>query len=258
MDETIKPTPPPDVAARYARQIILPQIGPAGQAKIAASSVLLIGMGGLGSPVALYLAAAGVGRLILVDDDKVALSNLQRQVIYRQTDIGRAKIDAAAEHLRALNPNLRLDLCPTMLTEKNAASLVEMADIVADGSDNLATRYLVNDSCHQARKPLVAAAVTAFDGQLTVIRSYEGDNPCYRCLFPASPDAPSDIFANCSGLGVLGPAAGVMGSLQAVEIIKQILGIGESLVGRLVIYDALAARLHTIHYAKTPGCRCDI
>ena len=257
-----------DFAQRYARQMIMPLIGAAGQAKLSAATVLLVGVGGLGAPCALYLAAAGVGKLILVDDDRVAISNLQRQIIFVTEDQGKAKVTAAQHRLAGLNPYVGVECVDSMLTVENAERLIAGADIVADGSDNIATRYLVNDTCHRLRKPLVAAAVTGFDGQMTVIRSYHRDNPCYRCLFPA-PERDSgggggggggggenDVFGDCRGQGVLGPAAGVMGSLQAAEIIKEILGIGESLIGRLVMYDALSTEIRHFTYQKRVGCLC--
>ena len=248
---------PSHTAERYARQIIMPQIGKAGQAKLAASKILLVGVGGLGSPVALYLAAAGVGHLILVDDDRVSLSNLQRQILFDNNAVGQSKIAAATQRILAINPEIKVTGVTGMLTQENAESLIGLADIVADGSDNLKTRYLVNDTCHKMRRTLVAAAVTGFDGQMTVIKSFDGENPCYRCLFGGdeASESDGDVFGDCSGLGVLGPAAGVMGSLQAAEIIKEIVGIGESLVGKLVIYDSLATETRMIKYQKRAGCR---
>jgi molybdopterin/thiamine biosynthesis adenylyltransferase len=233
---------------RYARHIVLRQIGGPGQAKIRAARVLVVGAGGLGSPLALYLAAAGVGTLGLVDDDQVSLSNLQRQILFRTRDIGRPKTDAAAEALAALNEGVRIEPHPVRLTAGNAMALIGSYDIVADGSDNFETRFLLNDACYFAGKTLVSAAVTEFEGQLA---TYKG-RPCYRCLFAAPP--PPGTVPSCSETGVLGAAAGVMGSLQALEVLKEITGAGTGLAGKLLLYDGLSAQFRTIKLAPDPAC----
>jgi adenylyltransferase/sulfurtransferase len=237
---------------RYARHLVLRQIGGPGQARIRAARVLVIGAGGLGSPLALYLAAAGVGTIGLVDDDTVSLSNLQRQILYRTADVGRPKVEAGAAALAALNPGTVVEAHPVRLTADNAAGLFAAYDIIADGSDNFATRFLVNDTAFAAAKTLVSAAVTEFDGQLATYKAHDGVSPCYRCLFPAPP--PPGTVGNCSETGVLGAAAGVMGSLQALEVLKEITGIGQGMAGRLLIYDALSARFRTITVPRDPGC----
>jgi len=237
---------------RYARHLVLRQVGGPGQAKIRAASVLVVGAGGLGSPAALYLAAAGIGRIGLVDDDAVSLSNLQRQILFRTADVGRPKVEAGAQALKALNPGVRIDIHHTRLTADNAMALLAGYDIVADGSDNFATRFLLNDACFFARKPLVSAAVTEFEGQLATYKGYEAALPCYRCLFPAPP--PAGTVPNCSETGVLGAAAGVMGSLQALEVLKEAAGLGTGLAGKILVYKALTAEFHTARLAKDPGC----
>ncbi|MGB8364275.1 MAG: HesA/MoeB/ThiF family protein [Rhizomicrobium sp.] len=244
---------------RYARHIVLREVGGPGQARLRAARVLVIGAGGLGSPLILYLAAAGIGTLGIVDFDRVSLSNLQRQIAYRTSDIGRAKTEAATEAARAINPGTEVDLHPVRLTARNALDIIARYDIVADGSDNFATRFLVNDACYFAGKTLVSAAVTEFDGQLATFKAHERGvdgqvgHPCYRCLFPEPP--PPGTTPSCSETGILGAAAGVMGTLQALEVLKEILGIGESLAGKLVIYEALAARFRTVRVRPDPACR---
>jgi len=205
---------------RYARHLVLREIGGPGQARIRSGRVLIVGAGGLGSPVALYLAAAGVGHIGIVDDDKVSLSNLQRQILFASDDVGKPKVEAAAERLAMLNPGVRVVTHHTRLTAANVEHMIAGYDIVADGSDNFETRFLVNDACHAARKILVSAAVTEFDGQLATFKAWDRDGqyPCYRCLFPAPP--PAGTVRSCSETGVLGAAAGVMGSLQALEVLK--------------------------------------
>ena len=243
-----------DELDRYARHLVLRQVGGPGQAKIRGGRVLVVGAGGLGSPVALYLAAAGIGRLGLVDDDAVSLSNLQRQILFATDDVGRPKVEAAAERLAALNPGVRVVPHHTRLTAVNAQSLIAGYDIVADGSDNFETRFLLNDACHASRKILVSAAVTEFDGQLATFKAWDksGAYPCYRCLFPAPP--PPGTVPNCSETGVLGAAAGVMGSLQALEVLKQITGMGENLAGKILITDTLAWRFRVVSLAPDPQC----
>jgi molybdopterin/thiamine biosynthesis adenylyltransferase len=237
---------------RYARHLVLRQVGGPGQAKIRAARVLVVGAGGLGSPVALYLAAAGIGRLGLVDDDTVSLSNLQRQILFRTTDVDRPKVEAGAEAVKALNPGVRVDAHPVRLTGANALELIAGYDIVADGSDNFATRFLLNDACYFLKKPLVSAAVTEFEGQLATYKAYEPGLPCYRCLFPQAP--PPGTVPSCSETGVLGAAAGVMGSLQALEVLKQAAGLGTGLSGKVLIYKALTTEFHTARLAKDPAC----
>jgi adenylyltransferase/sulfurtransferase len=239
---------------RYARHLVLREIGGVGQAKIRAARVLLIGAGGLGSPAALYLAAAGVGTLGLVDDDAVSLSNLQRQILFRSKDVGRPKVEAGAEALKALNPGVEIDLHPMRLGSENAAGLIARYDIVGDGSDNFETRFLLNDACFAAKKPLVSAAVTEFEGQLATYKAFDrtGNYPCYRCLFP-QPPAPGTM-PNCSDTGVLGAAAGVMGALMALEILKEITGAGTGLAGKLLIYKALSAEFRTARLVPDPAC----
>ena len=240
---------------RYARHLVLRQVGGTGQAKIRAARVLIVGAGGLGSPLALYLAAAGVGTLGLVDDDTVSLSNLQRQILFTTSDVGRPKTEAAAEALAALNPGVTVETHPVRLTADNAKILIGGYDIIADGSDNFDTRFLVNDTCFVLRKTLVSAAVTEFEGQLATFKPYDqsGAYPCYRCLFPEQP-APG-MVPNCSETGVIGAAAGVMGSLAALEVLKEIAGIGEGLAGRLLIYEALSARFRTVILRPDPACK---
>ena len=233
---------------RYARHLVLREVGGVGQARISAAKVLVVGAGGLGSPVALYLAAAGVGRLGLVDDDAVSLSNLQRQILFRTADVGRAKVEVGAEALKALNPGVAIDCHPMRVTAANVMALIGPYDIIADGSDNFATRFLLNDACFFAKKTLASAAVTEFEGQLAV---YKGQ-PCYRCLFPAPP--PPGAVPNCSETGVLGAAAGVMGSLQALEVLKEAAGLGASLAGKILTYRALSSEFRTARLPPDPAC----
>jgi Dinucleotide-utilizing enzymes involved in molybdopterin and thiamine biosynthesis family 2 len=237
---------------RYARHLVLRQVGGPGQARIRSGRVLVIGAGGLGSPLALYLAAAGVGTIGLVDDDAVSLSNLQRQILFRTADIGRAKVAAGAAALNALNPGVRIETHALRLTQDNAAALFAGYDIIADGSDNFETRFLVNDTAFAAKKTLVSAAVTEFEGQLATFKAHDGVSPCYRCLFRDPP--PPGTVPSCSEAGVLGAAAGVMGSLQALEVLKEIAGFGVGLAGRLLVYDALTARFRTIALPRDPAC----
>ena len=238
---------------RYARHLILPEIGGPGQAKLLQSSALVVGAGGLGAPLLLYLAAAGLGRLGIVDDDVVDLSNLQRQVIHATDNLGEPKVASAAKRVSALNPDIAVEEIEARLTAANAADLIERFDLVIDGSDNFATRYLLNDTCYLAAKPLVSAALLRFEGQLSVFRAHEGPpHPCYRCLFPEPP--PPDAVPNCAEAGVLGALAGVVGSLQAVEAVKSILGLGDSLSGRLLLYDALSMRFTVLEVPRDPAC----
>ncbi|MBM9402117.1 molybdopterin-synthase adenylyltransferase MoeB [Gluconacetobacter azotocaptans] len=236
---------------RYARHILLPEIGGAGQAALRDASVLVVGAGGLGSPVALYLAAAGVGRIGLVDDDVVDLSNLQRQIAHTTDRIGRRKVDSAAEAIHAVNPLVQVDRHPMRLDADNARALVARYDLVCDGCDNFGTRYLVADACALERRTLVSAAVLRFEGQVSTFRPHLG-GPCYRCLYPSAP--PADAVPSCAEAGVFGAVTGVMGTLQATEALKELLEIGESLSGRLLVWDALAARFHTIRLSPDPAC----
>ncbi len=238
---------------RYARHIILPEVGGEGQAKLLQSRVLVIGAGGLGSPLLLYLAAAGTGTLGVVDDDFVDLSNLQRQVIHGTGRIGAAKVESARETLGEINPEVTLVPHQTRLTAENALELIADYDLVADGSDNFATRFLVNDACYLAKTPLVSAALLRFEGQISTFKAYlGGEEPCYRCIFREPP--PPGLIPTCAEGGVLGAVAGAMGSIQAVEVIKELLGIGESLSGSLVLYDALTTTFRKIKVKPDPEC----
>ncbi len=238
---------------RYARHIVLQEIGGVGQARLLDSRVLVVGAGGLGSPLLMYLAAAGVGILGVVDDDAVSLSNLQRQVIHTSDRVGQKKTESAAEAIAALNPDVALIAHDERLEVDNALALIAQYDVVADGSDNYATRFLVNDACYLAEKPLVSAALLRFDGQLSVFKAYlGGDNPCYRCIFREPP--PPGLIPSCAEGGVLGALAGAMGSLQATEVVKEILGIGDSLSGSLLIYDALATTFRKVRIRPDAAC----
>lgn len=239
---------------RYARHLVLREVGGTGQAKIRKARVLIVGAGGLGSPAALYLAAAGVGALGLVDDDVVSLSNLQRQILFRTADVNRSKVEAGAAALKALNPGVRIETHPARITAANAMDLIARYDIVADGSDNFATRFLLNDACFFAQKPLVSAAVTEFEGQLSTYKAFDRSDayPCYRCLFPAPP--PPGTVPSCSETGVLGAAAGVMGSLQALEVLKEAAGLGTGLAGKILTYKALTAEFRTARLPPDPAC----
>lgn len=249
--------PPPVLSTeeleRYARHIVLPEVGGAGQQKLKKARVLVIGAGGLGAPLLQYLAAAGVGTLGIIDSDTVSLSNLQRQVIHDTEAVGRLKVESAADKLRRLNPHIAVETHAERLTPANAERLVAAYDIVADGSDNFETRYAVADAAAAARKPLVTAAVGRFDGSLTVLMPFETDEegkplPGYRDLFPEPP--PPGLVPSCAEAGILGGLVGVMGSLQAMEVLKLITGIGKPLVGRLLLYDGLAARFDTMRYGR--------
>ena len=244
----------PDELERYARHIVLPEIGGPGQQKLKRARVLVIGAGGLGAPVLQYLAAAGIGTLGVVDDDTVSLSNLQRQVIHDTASVGEAKNASAARSIARINPNVTVEAHDFRITANNANELVRRYDVVADGSDNFETRYAVADACAAEAKPLVHAAVGRFDGSLTVLKPFETGadgrrNPSYRDLFPEPP--PAGMVPSCAEAGVLGALTGVIGTLQAMEVIKLVTGIGEPLVGRLLLYDALGAQFDTIRY-KAP------
>lgn len=235
---------------RYQRHLSLPQVGIEGQKKLKASSVLLIGAGGLGSPSALYLTAAGVGRIGIVDFDYVDESNLQRQVMHGTGDIGRLKIESARDRLMDINPNVRLDLHELRLSSENALELFEAYDVVADGTDNFPTRYLVNDACVLTGTPNAYASIYQFEGQASVFGVDDG--PCYRCLYPEPP--PPGLVPSCAEGGVLGILPGLMGTLQATEVIKLLLGIGDPLVGRLLLFDALEMSFRTLKVRKNPDC----
>jgi adenylyltransferase/sulfurtransferase len=240
---------------RYARHIVLREVGGPGQAKLKAARVLVVGAGGLGAPVLLYLAAAGVGTLGVVDDDSVSLSNLQRQVIFGTEDIGNRKVDGAEAAVARLNPHVTVETHMTRLTAANALDLISKYDLVVDGSDNFATRYLVSDACYFAKRPLVTAAVGTFDGALTSIRAHETRadgtrNPTYRCLFPEPP--PAGTIPACAEAGIIGALPGALGSLMALEVIREVVGFGEGLVGRLLMVDARSMRFETVSYAWDP------
>ncbi len=245
----------PEEIERYKRQLVLKEIGGEGQQRLKNARVLVVGAGGLGSPLILYLAAAGIGTIGVIDDDRVGLDNLQRQVLHDTASVGELKTESAAATIARLNPHIEMRLHSTRLVPDNALDIIGDYDIVADGSDNFATRYLVNDSCYFAKRPLVFAAVGPFDGHLTTFRAFEMDvdgnpHPSYRCLFPEPP--PDGTVPPCSEAGILGAVAGMIGCLQAVEVVKELLYIGESLVGRLLLYDALQARFSTVTYAWDP------
>jgi molybdopterin/thiamine biosynthesis adenylyltransferase len=238
---------------RYARHLMLDEVGEEGQQKLLQSRVLVIGAGGLGSPLLLYLAAAGVGTLGIVDDDTVDLSNLQRQIVHATESIGTLKVESARQTLAHINPEVTIETHAVRLDDTNAAELIAQYDIVADGSDNFATRYLLNDLCYRLKKPLVGAALSPFDGQLSTFKAYLGPpHPCYRCLFREAP--PPDSVARCETAGILGAIAGVMGTLQATEVLKELLGLGESLSGTLLVYDALRTGFHSIKLPRDPDC----
>jgi adenylyltransferase/sulfurtransferase len=236
---------------RYARHLILDEVGEEGQAKLLDSRVLVVGAGGLGSPVLMYLAAAGVGTLGVVDDDVVELSNLQRQIVHATDRVGEAKTKSAIEALAAINPEVRVIPHVLRLDAANAPGLVEAYDLVVDGSDNFATRYALNDVCLRTRRPLVAASLLRFEGQLSTFKPWTG-GPCYRCIHREAPSR--DLIPRCEEAGILGAVAGVMGTLQAVEAIKELLGFGASLSGTLLIYDALSASFTRIRVRKDPDC----
>lgn len=245
----------PDELERYARHIVMREVGGPGQAALKRARVLVVGAGGLGAPALLYLAAAGVGTIGVVDDDRVSLSNLQRQVIHGTADLGRAKAESAADAVARLNPHVTVNAHAERLSAANAMRIIGGYDLVADGADNFATRYLVSDACFFAGKPLVTAAVGIFDGSLTTIRAHEKGsdgrpNPTYRCLFPEPP--PEGSIPACAEAGILGALTGVLGSLVALEVIREIVGFGEGLVGRLLLVDARAMRFETVRYGWDP------
>ncbi len=240
----------PEELRRYSRHLLLSEVGLAGQKKLKGARVLLVGAGGLGSPLALYLAAAGVGTLGIADFDRVDATNLQRQVLFSTADIGASKTEIAARRIRALNPGVEVEPHDGRANEVNVDELVAAYDLVADGSDNFATRYLINDSCVRVGRPDVWGAVERFEGQVSIFAHPQG--PCYRCLFPEPP--PPELIPTCSEAGVLGVVPGVIGSLQATEVLKLILGIGDALIGRLLLFDALSMRFREVRVERDPAC----
>ncbi len=236
---------------RYSRQIILNEVGGKGQKKLGKAKILLIGAGGLGSPSALYLAAAGIGTIGLVDGDVVDLSNLQRQVMHSTATLGQPKVESGRKTLSAINPEITINTYHQLVDADNILPLISQYDIVLDGSDNFSTRFLVNDACFFAKKTLISASMFRFEGQLTTIKPHEG-YPCYRCLYPEPP--PAGLVPNCQEAGVLGVLAGTMGILQASEAIKEVLGIGETIADKLVIYDALDMKFRKVSRPKDPAC----
>jgi adenylyltransferase/sulfurtransferase len=238
-----------DFLLRYARQILLPEIDLAGQEKLASARVLVIGLGGLGSPLAMYLASAGVGHLVLVDHDQVELSNLQRQIIHDQASLGRFKVESAAQHLARLNPRIRLTPLAGRLTGEELAKQVRLADAVVDCTDNFPTRFLLNETCVRLRKPLISGAAVRFEGQVTVFLPTP-DSPCYRCLYHET----EEQAASCGENGVFAPLVGVIGSLQAAETLKVLLAIGEPLCGRLLLFDAKTCEWRALKLRRDPHC----
>lgn len=246
---------PPSLAGkmdlrRYSRHLLIPEVGLAGQEKLAAARVLVVGAGGLGSPVLAYLAAAGVGRIGIVDDDDVDVTNLQRQILYDTADVGKSKAKTAAERLHALNPQIAIDALPVRMNAGNARDIVRPYDVVIDGTDTFAARYLINDACVLEKKPDVYGSIFRFDGQVSVFGAPGG--PCYRCLYPEPP--PPELVPNCAEGGVLGVLAGMIGTWQASEALKLVLGIGTPLIGRLMLVDALDARVREVRIARDPAC----
>lgn len=241
---------------RYARHILLPQVGGHGQEKLLNAKVLVVGAGGLGSPVLMYLAAAGVGTIGVIDDDQVELSNLQRQIAHTTQSVGENKVDSAARTLKAINPDVNVIPYNDRFGPTNALDLIAQYDLVTDGSDNFPTRFLVNDAAYFARRPLVTGAILRFDGQVATFKNFPGggheDGPCYRCIFREPP--PPGQIPTCSEAGVLGVLCGTVGSLQATEVLKELLGIGDTLSGALLVYDALATQFRRIKVRRDPGC----
>jgi molybdopterin/thiamine biosynthesis adenylyltransferase/rhodanese-related sulfurtransferase len=242
----------PEERQRYARHLSIPNVGEDGQRRLKASSVLMIGTGGLGSPAALYLAAAGVGRIGLIDPDTVDRSNLQRQILHGESWVGKPKLESAAARLREINPHVELELHPVRFTPENAMDLVSRYDVVLDGCDNFPTRFLSNDACFQLKKPCVYGSIFRFEGQVTVFAPHLG-GPCYRCMLPTLP--PPGAAPSCEEAGVLGVLPGVIGSLQAMEVIKLLLGIGEPPLGKLLCYDALTTSFRSLRLRRDPACR---
>lgn len=237
---------------RYSRHLRIPEIGVAGQQKLLESKILLIGAGGLGSPAGLYLAAAGVGTIGIIDDDVVDASNLQRQILHRTHDLGSLKVESARRTIEALNPDVRVNLHPVRLTTDNVEEIFADYDVIVDGSDSFETRYVVNDACVRLGIPMVHGSIFRFDGQITTFDPRVPESPCYRCLFPTPP--PPELAPNCAIAGVLGVLPGVVGTIQATEAIKLVLGIGEPLIGRLLMYDALAMTFRMLKVRRDPDC----
>jgi sulfur-carrier protein adenylyltransferase/sulfurtransferase len=240
----------PDQEARYSRHTLIPEVGVTGQLKLLASKVLCIGAGGLGSPSSMYLAAAGIGTIGVIDDDVVDASNLQRQILHSTERLGRPKVDSAEQTLRGLNPDVKVNKHATRINSENALELIRGYDVIIDGADNFATRYLVNDSALKLGKPVVHASIFRFEGQITVFPA--NGSPCYRCLYPQPP--PAEEAPSCAEAGVLGVLPGIMGVLQATEAIKLVLGLGETLAGRLLVYDALKTRFRELKLRRDPKC----
>ncbi len=244
-----------DQEVRYARNVSLPEIGSDGQERLLSSKVLVVGAGGLGSPLLFYLAAAGVGTIGVADDDRVALSNLQRQILHETGDIGHSKVESAADTIGDLNPDVQVVPHICRLDESNVDEIISCYDLVADGCDNFETRFLVNQACLRHNKTLVSSAVIGFSGQLYTFKPYLGvPHPCYQCIYPELP--PPDVTPNCSESGVLGSVVGQMGSCQATEVIKELLGIGESLSGQMIMVDALTNTIRKVKVARDPSCAC--
>lgn len=238
---------------RYARHILLPEVGGEGQARLLGAKVLVVGAGGLGSPILLYLAAAGVGTIGVIDDDEVDLTNLQRQIVHVTKSIGVPKVESAAATLAGINPGVKVNAIKARLTSENAAELISEYDVVTDGSDNFDTKFLLNDACYFAKTPLVTGAILRFAGQVFTFKAYEeGDTPCYRCIFREPP--PEGSVPTCAEAGVLGALCGMIGSTQATEVIKEVLGIGESLAGSLLVCDALTTTFRKIRARRDPAC----
>jgi molybdopterin/thiamine biosynthesis adenylyltransferase len=235
---------------RYNRHIMLPQLGIEGQQKLRDAHVLIIGLGGLGSPASMYLASAGVGRLTLVDDDTVELTNLQRKIVHRSKNIGENKVDSARTNLLEINPDINITTIAERLDEKSLQQQVKLADVVLDASDNFETRFLINKVCVTQKKPLVSGAAIQFEGQVSVFDSRKNDSPCYSCLYPAT----GEDNATCSENGILAPVVGIIGSVQALEAIKIICGIGEPLIGKLLLLDALSLQWRSMNFKKDPNC----
>ncbi|MGD9601990.1 MAG: ThiF family adenylyltransferase [Gammaproteobacteria bacterium] len=235
---------------RYSRQILLPEIDIDGQQRLLDSSAIVFGLGGLGSPVALYLAAAGVGRLVLVDFDHVELSNLQRQIIHHTSDLGRLKVDSARDSIHAINPHVKVETVSRLLEGAALEALVAGADVVVDGTDNFPTRFALNAACHAARRPLVSGAAIRFEGQVSVYYPGQGDSPCYRCLY----DDGDGVDETCTQTGVVAPLLGIVGSVQAIETLKVLMNVGKVLKGRLLLLDALNMEWQTMRFQRDPAC----
>lgn len=236
---------------RYSRQIILPGVGGKGQKKLVAARVFLLGAGGLGSPAALYLAAAGVGTIGLADSDRVELNNLQRQILHRTADVGLLKVESAKRTLESLNPEVRVEIYPERINSNNIREIIKDYDLVLDGSDNFPTRFLVNDACFFEKKTLISGAILRFEGQLSTFKPHKG-GPCYRCLFPEPP--PPGLVPSCQEAGILGAVAGIIGLLQANEALKEILGIGQTMAGRFLLFNALNLTFDEVKIYKNPNC----